>query len=442
MPLVNPAAGIALVLGLLTALMLGVRLLQQRAVVGPELARKLVHLGLGTVCLGFPGIFRAPEPVWAVAGLAVAAMLIVRLVGPVRAVLGHVLGGVGRTSFGEIYFPIAVALVFTLARGDVAAYCAPVAILAYADAAGALVGQRWGRHRYRAVESMKSLEGSAAVFGVTWVAVMIVVGGWTRVPWPEMVLTGLIMAAFAALVEAVSWRGLDNLLVPIVAFAQMRIYPGIAWTDLLVRAVVMGLLVALMLTWRRRLLDSSARLGAALVMYFFWSLGDIRWLVAPLVLVASYTRLMPTVPGGVDRHYLAAVLCIGSAGLGWACMNAWMPSPQWLWLFTLGLAAQQAIIAVVRFSQGRPHWRPWRWWLVAVGQAMGAQGIVFLAANGAGAISWRDFGTGFAAVAVALAGFMVWDRKLALPEDLNARWWRQGITAVLASVAGLVLMQP
>jgi phytol kinase len=431
---------VAVVLGLLGGLMAGVRLAQIRGAVGPELSRKLVHVGMGTLCLAFPWIFASPGPVWALAGCAVIGLLALRLVAPLRAQLGSVLGGVGRASLGEVYFPVAVALIFTLAGSDRAAFCAPVAILTYADAAGALVGRKWGRTRYRAVESMKTLEGSAAVFGVTWVAVMVIVAAWGRMPWAETVLAGVIIGAFAALVEAVSWRGLDNLLVPLVAFAQMRIYPHLGWPELTGRAVVMALLVGAMLNWRKRLLDSSARLGAGLTLYLFWSLGDWRWLVAPGVLIASYSRLMPTIPGGPERHYLAAVLCIGSAGIGWAVANAWVPDERWLWLFTVGLAAQQAIIAVVRFSQGRPRWRPWQWWLVAVAQAVGVQTIAFGAVNGPATVPAGALAAGAAAVALALAGFMVWDRDLALPEDLNARWWRQGVTAVLASAAGFVFM--
>lgn len=258
--------------------------------------------------------------------------------------------------------------------------------------------------------------------------------------WPELVITGLIIAAFAALVEAVSWRGLDNLLVPLVAFAQLRVYPELTWPDLLGRGVVMLLLVAFMLNWRKRLLDSSARLGAALGLYLFWSLGDSRWLVVPAVLLASYTRLMPTVPGGPHRHYLAAVLCIGSAGIIWAGLNAWAMESRWLWLSTIGFATQQAIIAVVRFSQGRPQWQPWQWWAVAAVQAVGVQGLAFVVVNGFQIVGPRVFALGGLAVAVALVGFMQWDHELALPDDLNARWWRQGITAVLASAGSFVLM--
>ena len=311
----NPLSGIGLVLGLLTVLMLGVRAAQQRGGIGAEMSRKVVHLGMGTVCLAFPWIFTSVAPVWALAFAGAGGLAAVRLVAPLRARFGAVLGGVGRVSFGELYFPFAVAIVFTLANGDRAAFCAPVAILTYADAAGALVGQRWGRRRYLAVESTKSLEGSLAVFAVTWLcsAMVFVALGGANVDWA--LLAGVVMALFAALVEAVSWKGLDNLSLPLVAFAQMKIFPTQTAAELAARAVVMVLLAVFMLNWRRHVLDSSARLGAALAIYFFWSVGDWRWLIAPAVLLASYARLMPTIPGGPPRHNFTAVLCIASAGV-------------------------------------------------------------------------------------------------------------------------------
>lgn len=418
-----------------------VRGLQVRGTLGSEVARKAVHLGMGTVCLGFPWIFSAPEPVWVLALLAGAALGAVRMVPGLRARFGGVLGGVERASLGEIYFPFSVALVFTLAKGDRAIFCAAVAILTYADAAGALVGQRWGRTRYPAVESTKSLEGSAAVLLVTWFCVVAILVGLEGMAWPRAVLMGGIVGLFAALVEAVSWRGLDNLLLPVVALAQLRVYANLAAPDLAGRAGVMVLLAIFMLNWRRHLLDSSARLAAALAIYLFWALGDWRWLAAPVALLASYGRLMPTVPGGPPRHNLAAVVCIASAGTAWAVAQAWTQDSVWLKLYTLGFATQQAIIAAVRFSQGRPQWQAWQWWIIATAQAGAVQGAGFVAANGLAALSVTEFAWAMAILGSALACFMPWDRQLRLPDDLNARWWRQGLVAVLAPLVGLAGMR-
>jgi phytol kinase len=268
--------------------------------------------------------------------------------------------------------------------------------------------------------------------------VLVTFGGATT---GRALLAGGVMALFAALVEAVSWRGIDNLLLPLVAVAQMKIYPTLTAEELIARAMVMIVLVLFMLNWRQHLLDSSARLGAALAIYFFWSVGDWRWLVAPAVLLASYARLMPAVPGGPPRHDFNAVLCVASAGVGWSLANALSPAAHWLWFFTLGIATQQAIIAAVRFSQGRPQWRPWQWWLVASAQATALHALAFLAVNGIN--GWAAWGLAatLAAPAIALAVFMVWDRDLRLPDDLNARWWRQGLIAGLAPAVGFVGMR-
>lgn len=436
-------AGIALVLGALGMLMLGVRALQRGGTTGPELSRKLVHLGMGTICLTFPLLFKEAWPVWLLAGLAVGALAAVRLVPALRYQFGAVLGGVGRASWGELYFPVGVALVFALAGGEPRFFCVPVAILTFADAAGALIGQRWGRTRYEAVESTKSVEGSAAVLLVTWACVTGGLAAFTDLPWPHLWLAGLGLGLFAMLVEAVSWRGLDNLLLPIAAFAQLKVMARLGPADLAARVVVLGTLMFLMLIWRRRsLLDDSARLGAALAAYLFWAVGGWQWLIAPAVLMASYTQLMPTIPGGPPRHNLVAVICIASAGLPWMLAQSLAPEPRWLWLFTLGLATQQAIIAAVRFSQSRPRWRPGQWWLVAVVQAVAVQGVAFVAINGSTFVPPAALLSGAGALAVALALFMVWDPRLSLPDDLNARWWRQGLTAVLAALAGFVAMRP
>ena len=41
------------------------------------------------------------------------------------------------------------------------------------------------------------------------------------------------------------------------------------------------------------------------------------------------------------------------------------------------------------------------------------------------------YGRGASDMKTSLAAFVVGERDLALPEDMNARWWLQGATAVL-----------
>jgi phytol kinase len=75
------------------------------------------------------------------------------------------------------------------------------------------------------VECTRSLEGSAGVFLVSWAGAFIALQ-IAAVPWLPAIPIALAAAGAAALVEAVSSHGLDNLTVQITAAAVAY---GCAW---------------------------------------------------------------------------------------------------------------------------------------------------------------------------------------------------------------------
>jgi phytol kinase len=217
------AIAMAAVIGALGVLMLTVRMLQGARLVGPELGRKLVHAGMGAVALSFPWLFREARPVWTLAAVSIVLLCLVRFLPAVGRHLGAVLGSIDRASLGEIFFPLGIALAFTLSRGQAAPFCAGVAVLAFADTAGALVGTRWGRHKYSIGGGRKSLEGSLAVWGVAVVCVAAaLLGQGSR---SALAVSGgaVLIALAAAAVEAVAAFGLDNLFLPAVVVGLMRL---------------------------------------------------------------------------------------------------------------------------------------------------------------------------------------------------------------------------
>jgi len=251
---------------------------------------------------------------------------------------------------------------------------------------------------------------------------------------------GAAIGLFSLILEAISWHGLDNIFLPLAAYAQITVYLETPLTSLEMRLAVLLGLTAIALVWRRgQIIDDSARLGAALALYFFWAVGGWVWLIAPVVLLFSYVRLMPCGPGGVPRHNLVAIICVSSAGLVWCIAQAFAPHPQWLWLFTVGLATHQAMIAIVRFSQGHPGWPRVRWWAIGVTHAVGLQGLAFYVVDRGQTVSAMAIAAGAGCVAAAAAGFVLFERRLEEPADLSARWWKQGAAAVLASSFGLLI---
>lgn len=218
------ACFIFIVLGTLGALFLSVNALQKSGRLGAEGGRKMVHVGMGVIGLSLPWFFKTAGPVWLLGVLGGLAVAVVRFVPAATRRFGAVLGGVGRASNGDLYFPLGIALAFTLARGIPVFFCGAVGVLAFADTAGALVGTRWGRHPYSVFGNRKSLEGSAAVLfaAAGWVALSFAALGHDS--WPASLQGGLLVGIAAMVIEAVSWRGLDNLLLPVAVVELMAIW--------------------------------------------------------------------------------------------------------------------------------------------------------------------------------------------------------------------------
>ncbi len=207
------AGGILVLLIGFGVLLFGLAALRRRAGIGPELIRKMFHIGAGGLTLLLPVLFDSAEPVLALTGLLALVLGALRWVGPLRRGPGAVLHGIDRRSLGEAYFLIAVVVLFSLFGRSGAGFAVPVIILTVADPAAALVGKRWGTYRFRALAGTKSMEGSAAFLITAWLAALpflIAELGVGR----ALAVAG-ILAVSLTLAEAIAGAGIDNLLIPV-----------------------------------------------------------------------------------------------------------------------------------------------------------------------------------------------------------------------------------
>ena len=241
--------GIAGVLAALGLVFGGLRWVQVRYDTDPEWTRKLAHVLMGVVTLTFPWVFDTFWPVAVLGGVAVMLMVVVRSVDDVRTSVGSVIHSVGRHSYGEIYFPIAVVALFALAGDDPVLYSVPLLTLGFADPAAALVGLRHGQVFYGTSDGTKSGEGSAGFFLVAFFCTHVPVLLFTSIGRLESLLIALIVGFLVMLLEAIAWRGLDNLFVPIGTFALLDTHLAMDADDLAVRVVVIAALFALAVLW-------------------------------------------------------------------------------------------------------------------------------------------------------------------------------------------------
>lgn len=188
----------------------------------PEVLRKGLHVSLGLTALSFPWLFEDEWPVLLLGVTSVAGFLGVRIGLPLLRRLAHHLAGITRVSIGEFCFIIATCIVFVIAADDPVLYSIPMLVLTLADAAAALVGTAWGRHRYRTWDDYKTLEGSAAFFVVAFGCIFVPLALFTHASLGQSAAVAALVAMATTVLEASMGRGFDNLLVPLGALAAIK----------------------------------------------------------------------------------------------------------------------------------------------------------------------------------------------------------------------------
>jgi phytol kinase len=339
-------AMLVILLGALVML-LTLRLCHEQAKLTGEWTRKLAHIGTGAMAISFPWIFSSRIPVFIVCGASITLLLAMRYVPFMRRHLSGALDDVARESWGELYFPFSVALLFQFAHGDKMLYSIPLLVLTIADTVAALTGAEYGKHGYATTEANKSVEGSFAFFCAAFFSVNVVLVVYSNVGRVETLLISLDIGVIVMLLEAIAWRGLDNIFIPLGVFILLRLYLAMPVDQLWNRFRVAVVLVIFVTAYARKTtLQGSALLAAALVLYISWALGGWQWLIPPAILLLSYTFFFPGKITAADRtHNVYAVLSIASAGLVWLFLYRIWQQPDFLFPYTLAFAIHLAVIA-------------------------------------------------------------------------------------------------
>jgi len=350
---------VLLVLSILAGLIVILRVYQHCYSPHPEGVRKLLHVGMGLVTLSFPWLFESPLPVIGLAIAAIAFLCSIKFIPYFHQRLGSVTDGVGRSSWGEVYFPLSVALVFTLSAGNFVYYLIPLLLLTLGDAVAALIGVSYGLHTYSTSEGRKSAEGSIAFFTVAFLSTHVPLLLLTETGRAESLLIGVILGLQVMVLEAIAWEGLDNLFIPVGGWIMLRLFLPMDIPDLVFRLILTLMVGILTLSWRHRTtLNDSAVLGSAWLGYLTWILADWRWFVPPAILFLAYCLLCPwTKQYQERRHDMRAVLSIGSTGMLWLLVGKITGEPLYFYAYTLAFAAHLAIIdiAVPQFHPQLPN---------------------------------------------------------------------------------------
>ena len=239
-------AAVLLLQAIFLAFLAAVSRAAAREALRPETSRKVLHTGAGLLALVLPFVFRALWPVVFLVVMTAAWLAVIRLVPAVRVRFGAAAYRVGRASYGEFYFAIAVVTLFWLTEAQPPLlFVIPILILTLADTTGALVGSRHGSTPY--TSRGKTIEGSIGFATVTFLCVHAPLLLWTSAGRIESVLIAATAAVVVTLIEAVAGRGRDNLLIPLGGYLLLRCLLPLAVGTLTIcfaAALVLAFLVA------------------------------------------------------------------------------------------------------------------------------------------------------------------------------------------------------
>ncbi len=181
-----------------------------------EVSRKLSHVLAGIGAAALPFILSFPQIV--LLGLLFVPAVFISM----RSNMFRSIHGVSRLTYGELYFPLAIAVCAFLFP-DTLFFMYGVLVLGVSDALASLIGTRYGSKKRRSKKGGKTIAGSMAFFvsaAIIGAGLLMTVGVTPVVP---AIIWAIIVAIILTFIERHSHKGLDNLTIPIAAGALLSL---------------------------------------------------------------------------------------------------------------------------------------------------------------------------------------------------------------------------
>jgi phytol kinase len=176
-----------------------------------EILRKIVHIGTGNVIL-LAWWLDTPAILGITASILAGAITLLSYRFPILPSINSV----GRKSLGTFFYAVSIGILVGWFWYLNQPYYAALGILimAWGDGSAALVGQRFGKHKYIVFGGQKSWEGSLSMTFVSYIISSLILYSVQGNIWQTWVVS-LLVAVFATFLEAFSFLGIDNITVPI-----------------------------------------------------------------------------------------------------------------------------------------------------------------------------------------------------------------------------------
>ncbi len=176
-----------------------------------EVIRKIVHIGTGNIIL-LAWWFNIPASIGIACAIVASGVTLLSYRLPILPGINSV----GRRSLGTFFYAVSIGILIAcfwyLKQPQYAAL--GIMVMAWGDGLAALIGQRFGQHKYQILGAEKSWEGSLTMFLASLTVILLILIGVQGNFWQIWVIS-LVVAVVATGLESFSLLGIDNLTVPL-----------------------------------------------------------------------------------------------------------------------------------------------------------------------------------------------------------------------------------
>jgi phytol kinase len=191
-------------------------LLWRKKVISAEYSRKFVHILTGTFIAFWPFMM----DFWVIQLLSFALLAVVFL--SMKVKLFKSIHGVPRQTYGEVLFPLGIAIAATFAQSEWV-YAAAILHLSLADGFAAVVGSRHiKKHGYKILGQYKTIVGTFVFYMISLSIIVCVVVFDSAHFQPVGASLIFWLPIAATIIENIAVYGTDNVLVPLLIIGVLN----------------------------------------------------------------------------------------------------------------------------------------------------------------------------------------------------------------------------
>ena len=258
---------------------------QKKLNINSEFGRKLVHITIGLVVTICPFLFKSNIQLILLSSIFIGFNLIIFNLNIFKTI-HHT----NRNSYGTIYFPLSVLILSSFFWDKPISLILSILVMTLADPIAAIIGGK-GKNTYTPWIDKKSRRGFMAMFSTTLIIIMLgtdllarIYGATFFIPIVVLLGASVFTAFSSTLAESISFKGSDNLSVPIVTFLSYEIYL-INYTHGTLFSLLLWVFISLIIfsfAWYKRSLSSSGAISGYLIGIVIFGAGGWAWIM-PLV---------------------------------------------------------------------------------------------------------------------------------------------------------------